>query len=66
MSYLCHSMSYGPVTSVLQSIADAAVSKYFYNTKGFVHTVVIFVTFCTGELPVALHILLLTSYGPER
>jgi hypothetical protein len=57
---------YGPVTSILQSIANAAMSKYFYNTEGFVRTVVIFVTFCTAELPVALRILLLTSYGPER
>jgi hypothetical protein len=38
-------MSYGPVTSVLQSIADTAVSKYFYNTKGFVRTVVILTIF---------------------
>jgi hypothetical protein len=59
-------MSYGPVTSVLHSIADAAVSKYFYNTKGFVRAVVIFITFCTVELPIALtYLLLLTSYGPE-
>ena len=34
--------------------------------KGFACTVVIFVTFCTAELPVALYTLLLTSYGPER
>jgi len=59
-------MSNGPVTSILQSIADTSVSKYFYNTKGFVSTVVIFVTFCTAELPIALtYLLLLTSYGPE-
>jgi hypothetical protein len=34
-------MSFGPVTSVLQSIADAAVSKYFYNVKDFVILTVI-------------------------
>jgi len=45
LSYLCHSMSYDPATSVLQSITDAAVSKYFYNTKGFVRTVVILAVF---------------------
>jgi len=41
LSYLFHSMSYGPVTSVLQNIADVTVTCYFYNTKVFVPTVVI-------------------------
>jgi len=44
-------MLYGPVTSLLQSITDATVSKYFYNTKGFVHTVVILTIFTEQLLP---------------